>query len=189
MMQNKLKNSLLGLLVILLSLPSLSYALDSDKNAKLYITADKADLNRSHGVGTFKGDVKIDRGTTHVRGLKVTTQADDKDQLTEVIVHGTKDKPATYETLPKEGKPILHAQALVIKYYPQQHYILLIGTAIAQQGADSITGPYLKYDSAKETLVALDPDSHHAAKPQRTTIVILPEKHQQLPGNKQGKAA
>jgi len=153
---------------------SLALALDSDKTKKLYLTSETADMNRTTGVGIFKGNVVIDQGTTHATGDEMVTHTDKNNRLIEVIITSTGKNLATYKTLPEEGKPYLVASAQIIKYYPQEHKVFLFRTATVTQGKNSISGDQLEYNIEKQLLNSNHPlfnNSSHS----RTTIVIEPD--------------
>lgn len=160
------------LLALCLALPLIGFAeLPSDKTAKLYITSDTADLNKSTGISIFIGNVKVNHGSTHVTADKLTTYSDKKNQIVKAIAEGENGNLATYQTMTDPNKPPLNATALVIQYFPQQHYVILIGQANAVQGKDSISGPRLEYDVAKQILLSKTiPGTSNG----RTTIVIQP---------------
>lgn len=161
-------------ILILAAFPAYAeFDVNKDKNEKAYISSDTADLNRTTGVGVYRVDVKIDQGSTHVRGDVVTTYTDANNKLKEAIIVGKEGELASYETLIETGKPVLYAKAKTIKFYPQKNYIILIGNASIIQGTDSIQGDQLEYDIEKQHLIAKGNDSSKGKN--RTTIVILPK--------------
>jgi lipopolysaccharide export system protein LptA len=170
MMRVKLKTNLIKL-CILFYVP-LCFALPSDEKEKLYISAASAQVNRTTGIGVYEGDVKIDRGTTHIIAEKLTTYNNKQNQFTKAVLAGKGDKLAEYNTVPELNKPVLTAKANIIEYYPQKHYVILMGNAIVTQGTNSITGPHLEYDTEKQIMVSKNNDK---ATDNRTHIVIQPD--------------
>lgn len=170
-----LKKQRLSLCFFALLATSLSgLALNTDQNQKLYIVSQTADMNRTTGIGIFKGDVVIDQGTTHVTGDQVVTHNDKNNKLEEVVITGINNNLASYKTLTETGKPPLVATAGTIKYYPQQHYVILLKSASIKQGANSINGEHLEYDIAKQLLNSTA-TALTGGGPSRTTIVIQPD--------------
>lgn len=154
-------------------LPLLSSAdIPSDKTAKMYITSDYAELSKSTGVSIFTGNVKVDRGSTHLTADKLTTYSNQKNQLIKIIAESTGNGLATYETLTAVNKPPLEASAQMIQYDPQKHYVILRGKAFVKQGADSISGPQLEYDITKQLLVSKTVTKSNTG---RTQIIVQPD--------------
>lgn len=157
--------------IFLLVVSPLSLALPSDNLEKLYISSDAAQIDRTTGVGVYTGNVKIDRGSTHVIANQLTTYSDKQNKVVKAIAVGDNKQPAQYRTTPTADKPELVATANNITYFPQKHYVILTGNAIVTQGNDSITGPHLEYDLNKQILTTM-PDKQTTKG--RTTIVIQP---------------
>ncbi len=163
-----------AVLFSILIFPMLAIAeLPSDKNAKLFIASNTAELNKETGISIFTGDVKIDHGSTHVTADKLTTYSDEKSHVVKAIAVGKAGNIATYESMTDVGKPPLVATAETIEYYPQKHYVILLGNAHVTQGENSIAGPHLEYDLEKQLLVTKT-DSQKSKG--RTEIIIQPNK-------------
>ncbi|MBY0545129.1 MAG: lipopolysaccharide transport periplasmic protein LptA [Gammaproteobacteria bacterium] len=178
-MLKKFKRPLLLALICLLPLFALA-ELPSDKTAKLYIVSDNAQLNKATGISVFSGNVKVDHGSTHVTADKLTTYSDKNNQVIKAIAEGANGNFATYQTMTDPKKPPLNAKALIIQYFPQQHYVILIGQAVVTQGPDSITGPQLEYDLKNQILITKNNGSMGSG---RTKIVIQPNDVEQSSGN------
>lgn len=170
MKAKRLKNK--WLLISLLFAIVASAELPSDKTAKLYITSDTAELNKLTGISIFTGNVKVDHGSTHVTANKLTTYSDQKNQVVKAIAEGSEGQLATYQTMTAPNKPPVNAKALVIKYFPQRHYVILIGQANAVQGTNSIQGPRLEYDLTNQLLITKNVAGANGG---RTEIVIQPD--------------
>ena len=157
----------------LLLLPMYCYSLPSDTEKPMVINADSLDINQESGIHIYKDNVTIDRGTTHVRGDKLTTYNDQHNKLNKAIIESFTGKPVQYRTLLEEGKPELVATADTIIYLAQRNYVILEGNAKVTQGRDSITGQRLEYDLEKRQLLA--PLSKQKGKPSRAQIIIEPD--------------
>lgn len=146
-------------------------ALPEDSLAKLYITAQSANINRQTGIGVYEGDVSVTRGSTHLTAAKLTTYTDKQDKMIKAVAEGTAENRAIYTTLLQTDKPILIAKAEVITYLPPTHYIIMDGNAEVSQGKDFIQSPHLEYDLIKQILLTKNDTN---MKKNRTTIVIQP---------------
>ena len=161
----------LKLLLICCSIVSLGYALDSDQQQQLLISADSADLNNQTGVGVYTGNVTIDQGTTHIKGDKVTSYSENN-KVIKVIIEGNNHAQARYETALEVNKPPLIATANTIEFFPPKNYAILLGKAYVQQGENSIAGEHLEYDVSNRILKSLNTSSDKTV---RTHIVIDPK--------------
>lgn len=165
----KLKQPMI-LFVFLFAVSTASFCLPDDKEKTAQLSANSADLNQDVHQGIFLGDVQFDQGTTHLRADKVVTKGNQKNQLISAIAYGNKQDPAHYWTQSTLNKPPVHAYALEIYYYPERHFIKLVGNAQVIQGENMITAAHITYDTLKQHVVALNDGQ------QRTTIMFLPGK-------------
>lgn len=156
---------LIGLVVI-----TTAHALPEDKDKVMNLAADSADLNQEQHKGTYLGKVKFDQGSTHLRADSAITLGDDKNKLDMAEAKGNKEKQAHYWTKTAEDKPLLHAHADLIRYYPKKNLIELIGNAKISQGLNSFSAPKISYDTLKKQVFSSKEGE------QRTTIIIYPEK-------------
>ena len=148
----------------------LSWALPSDAQATMYISAKSAQVDKLTGDSVYIGDVKVDRGTTHVTADKLTVHSVNG----KAVLLTAYDHPgllAHYQTQTDVNKPVLDAYALVMKYYPPQHVVELIGSAHVTQGHNQVDGPHLQYDLNNKVLVTVQDDTNAPAK---TLFVIDP---------------
>lgn len=147
-----------------------SVALPSDKNQPIQVHAGTADMNQQTHKGIYKNQVDLIQGTTRIEAYEAITVGDDKNQLELAIIKGAKDKQAHYQTMTQNDKPVLHAYANTMKYYPKRHVIELIGNACIQQGSN-------QFKAAK---ITLNIQTHHIVSQsdttQQTTITFYPEK-------------
>lgn len=166
-----LKKHLLLILILCFSciIPA-AYALDSDQQQQLLISANTADLNSQNGVGVYTGNVTIDQGSMHIRGDKVTSYSENN-KIIKVIIEGNTQQQARYETSLDANKPPLIATANIIQFFPPKNYAILLGKAYVQQGENSIAGEHLEYDISNKNLKSLNLNNDKAV---RTRIVIDP---------------
>jgi lipopolysaccharide export system protein LptA len=158
--------------LFLITVSMAGYALPSDKKKVMHVTADSADLNQQNHKGTYTGNVEFIQGTTNLHASNAITQGNDKNQLTLAIANGTKGKQAHYWTEPGANKPLFHAYADTIRYYPILHLIKLIGNAHIEQGTNSLSAAKITYDTVKQHVVSQSDGKT------RTTIILYPEKNQ-----------
>ncbi len=165
-------------LLLLVTLPlDAVLALPDDQNKTLELSANTADLNHQDQHGEYLGQVELDQGTTHLRAEKAITNTDQNNQLVSAFAYGdpslTQDNPkrlAHYWTETSSDKPIMHAWAEIIRYYPTRHLIELIGHARVEQGNDSLAASTIFYDTLKQHVIA------KSGEKTRTVIIFHPEK-------------
>lgn len=160
----------LGILLFSLLLCQSALALPEDKEKLMILTADEVDLNQQSHRGTYNGKVRIDQGSTHLRAAHAITEGDKNNKLILAIAQGNTEKPAHCWTQPASDKPILHAYANTIRYYPERHIIELIGNALVKQGNNSFAAAKITYDTLKQHVLSQN------AGVQRAKIIIHPEK-------------
>ncbi|MGC1181997.1 MAG: lipopolysaccharide transport periplasmic protein LptA [Legionella sp.] len=158
------------LTVFFLTYHSSVYALATDKEQVMQVMADSADLRQHEHKGAYTGNFELIQGTTNLRADTAITQGDEKNQLVLAIANGSKDKQAHYWTLNEPNKPIVHAYADTIKYYPVRHVIELIGNARVEQGNNSFSAAKIIYDTIKQHVLSQGNGK------QRITIIYHPEK-------------
>ena len=146
------------------------YALPSDKEQIMHVTADTADLNQQKHKGTYTGNVVFVQGTTNLHAANAITKGNIKNQLTLAIANGTNGKQAHYWTQTAPDKPHFHAYADTIKYYPLKHIIELVGNAHIEQGPNSLSAAKIIYDTQEQHLVSQSDGKT------RTVIILYPEK-------------
>jgi lipopolysaccharide export system protein LptA len=154
------------LLLCLCLLASGVFALPTDTHKRLLMQAKTADIKQQKGVATFHGNVQADQGLTHLRAQSAKTFFDKKNHLKLAIAYGSHKLLAHYWTLPHLNRPLLHAYAKTIKYYPSQGKVILIGHARLQQGGNAYRAPEIIYYMKQNRIVS---PQHNKG---RTTIVF-----------------
>jgi len=145
-------------------------AMPDDRDKQLELSADSADLNQQTHRGEFLGNVQLDQGTTHLRATKALTEGSEKNKLVAAVAIGDAQTQAHYWTQTAIDKPLLHAYADTIRYYPDKHLIELIGNARVEQGKNSFVAPKISYDTLKQHVLSSNDGKS------RTTIILHPEK-------------
>lgn len=147
---------------------SSSFALPSDRDQMLYITADSAEMNYKTGISTYQGNVKLDQGTTKLRSENMTIISKELqfNELERIIAKG---KTAYYETKPEPEDPLLVGTANTIIYKPKDGSLELHDHAVAKQENNVIKGERIDYDINNRHVRS------SGGKQQRTTIFIDPD--------------
>jgi lipopolysaccharide export system protein LptA len=166
MFKRKSSWSLIFFLIIVI-IPA--YALPTDKDQPVHITADSAHLDKSTGVSVFQGHVKLTQGTGILVTDKLTLYSDKNNQLLKAVATGGQ---TTYQTITDPAKPPFVATAQMIQYLPPESKIILTGDAKAVQGPNTYAAPQIEYHIDSETVIS--PSSAGG----RTTIEITPQTFQ-----------
>jgi len=152
MMQKK--NSLQRMYVfIALGLAGLCNALDTDRQRPATIKSDRATLNQKIGFGEYFGHVYYQQGTSHLSADMATTKVNTHNQVEETTAKGTLKKRAHYWTTHSPNQAPIHAKADLIKYYPLEKMVILIGNAELSQKDDTFRAQKLRYDLAHHSIV------------------------------------
>ena len=172
-----LKSNIVNLLITfqyavvgLLFIP-VCYALPDDRQQIMQFSSSKAELIQSKHRGIFMGKVEIDQGSTHIRAVKVITEGNTSNQLIKAILEGDQQNQAHYWTLSQADKPVLHAYADFIYYYPERHIIELVGHAKIEQGTDSFEAAQIHYDLLRQRVFSMSDGQL------QTNIIIHPGKN------------
>jgi len=158
------------LFIIIFAFCASAQAMKDDRNKTAKLAADSADLNQLTHRGEYIGNVQFDQGTTHLRADKALTEGNAQNKLTFASAFGSPNKPAHYWEQTAIDKPLLHAWANEIRYYPNRHLIELLGDAKIVQGADSFSAAEIRYDTEKQHVLA------NSNGQKRTVIIFHPEK-------------
>jgi lipopolysaccharide export system protein LptA len=145
-------------------------ALPEDSHAVIYVQAGSAILTQKTHRGTYKGGITIDQGSTHIRATSAITQGNGSNQLIKAMISGDLHNQVHYWALPAQDKPMVHAYADTIVYYPLTQEIELIGHARVEQGKHAFTAAVIHYNIKTQ---------HVGTKPiagEQTTFIIQPDK-------------
>ncbi|RKZ87667.1 MAG: lipopolysaccharide transport periplasmic protein LptA [Gammaproteobacteria bacterium] len=163
------------LIIVLLSLlPTLSWALPSDREQPIEIEADHAQIDDKQGITQYKGKAILTQGTLRIEGDIITFYYDENKQLSKAIAEGNL---ATYKQIQKPGEEPVRARALRMEYHAKAQKIYLIGKGHVWQANDEFSGNKIEYDIARNIVnansapVKVDGETH---KGQRVHIIIQP---------------
>lgn len=147
------KQSLIFPLLLLfgLSLPGFAWALSSDREKPLHISADQGSLDDLQHRLVYQGNVVVTQGTLRIEASKVTLQYAADKTIQHIIAEG---QPATYRELQDGDQQELKAEARYMKYEAQTELLHLRGQAVVWQGADKLSGEQIRYDAKKRLINA-----------------------------------
>jgi lipopolysaccharide export system protein LptA len=129
-------------LLALTLIPINSWALSSDREQPMLIEADRAELDDSKGISTYRGNVKVTQGTLLLTGDIMTVYNKGND-VEKVIMEG---QPATYRQRPDDKDKDVRASALHMEYYTNPEKIILIKQAEVEQEGDVLRSERIEYD-------------------------------------------
>ena len=162
------------LLITLLLLPSLAFALPSDREKPIDIEADHAQLDDEKGVTQYKGTAILTQGTLRIEGDTITFYYDENKQLTKAVAQG---QFAKYQQVQKPGEKPIRASALQMEYHAQSQKIYLLGKGHVWQNGDEFSGDRIEYDITKNIVNASSKPVKEGTTPrkgERIHIIIQP---------------
>lgn len=139
-----------GFILALCLLPSIGWALSTDRNQPMLIEADRAELNDADGVSIYRGNVKVTQGTLVLTGETMTVYNKGND-VNKVIMDG---KPATYKQRPDDKDQDVRARALRMEYTINPEYIILLKEAEVEQEGNTLHSERIEYDVANDKVNA-----------------------------------
>ncbi|WP_242604541.1 lipopolysaccharide transport periplasmic protein LptA [Legionella fairfieldensis] len=148
----------------------MSYAMPDDRKKIIELSADTVDLNQQIHHGEYVGNVQFDQGTTHLRAAQAITEGNQQNKLVLAVAKGSRKEQAHYWEQTAIDKPLVHAYADLIRYYPDRHLIELIGNARVVQGENSFSAPKISFDTLKKHVISTSDGK------KRTLIIIHPGK-------------
>lgn len=162
------------LITLLVCLPSLTWALPSDREQAIDIEADHAELDDSSGITQYKGKAVLTQGTLRIEGDIITFYYDDAKQLTKAVAQGNL---ATYQQVQKPGEAPVRARALQMEYHAKTQKIYLLGQGYVWKDGDEFSGNKIEYDINKNVVNANSEPVEVAGEKQqsgRVHIIIQP---------------
>jgi len=138
------------LLTLCLCIPSLAFALKSDKDQPIYVEADGVDLDDKKGLSTYKGNVVLTQGSIIIKADKVTVTQ----------IQGNKDhieatgQPVTFQQQTEGKKGLFKGRAKKAEYTSDSETLYLTGDAVLTQGKDTFKSDKITYDRARAVVKA-----------------------------------
>lgn len=139
------------ILSTLLLLAGNIYALPTDRDQAVQVTANSARFNEKTGIATYTGAVFIKQGTLEIRADEIIITTDKQGAILSTIAKG---RPATYrqQTDPKKGP--VNAEAQRIDYDAKNEIITLTTNAKLKQDGSSFQGNVITYNSQRQQVDA-----------------------------------
>ncbi|MEW6647733.1 MAG: lipopolysaccharide transport periplasmic protein LptA [Pseudomonadota bacterium] len=140
---------------LLLALPGLAAALESDRQQPIHVRADWAEMDNRSGVSTYRGNVVLDQGTLHMEAdlLKVYRSNDELDRLE------AEGRPVRFRQRPEGATADVEGEALQLDYRASEDRLHLRGAAWVQQGGDRFSGERIDYDIVQSRVQASGQDN------------------------------
>ncbi|MES9857624.1 MAG: lipopolysaccharide transport periplasmic protein LptA [Sedimenticola sp.] len=135
---------------LLPTMPSLTQALQSDKNQPTYIEADSVEMDDGKGVSIYKGSVVMTQGSIRFNADKVvvTQRTDKADQITAT---GT---PVRFQQEMDDNAGMVKGRSKRVEYEADSEILYLINDAQLTQNKDTFTSDRITYDRAKAVVKA-----------------------------------
>jgi len=164
-----LQNNFLYIVFFLL-ISFVSYAQTSDENQPIHIEADSVEIREKEGISTYKGNVKITKGSLRIQGQLIHIISKNN-TLQTIHVEG---QPATFKQTNDQGNEV-SAQSKHLEYQSKSGSLILKKNAILVQGNNRFTSNHIVYNTKKDIIQA--GHDENASAPERVTITIQPEKN------------
>ena len=146
-----------------------AFALSTDRDQPTQIEADRVDVDDKKGISTFRGNVKLTRGSILMTADKVKVYRDKNKDVDKILAWGN---PVRYKQRPDKRKEDVIAQAKKVEYNAVKGKLILQDSARIRQGKDIFTGSRIVYDINRDVVRA----SKAPAGKERVQITIQPKK-------------
>lgn len=148
------------LLLALLGLaPAGVWALSSDREQPVNISADRMRADERRGVSHYMGDVFLKQGSLEIRSDELTVHLEDG-EVRQIIVIG---QPAKLQQKP-DDREMVYSEARRMEYDTQSGELLLIDDAQVKQGANRFSGARIHYDT-RNSIVAANSEKESSTSP------------------------
>ncbi|TVO70861.1 MAG: lipopolysaccharide transport periplasmic protein LptA [Sedimenticola selenatireducens] len=138
------------IVILLLALPSLASALQSDKDQPINVEADSVEIDDRQGISIYKGNVELTQGSIILKADKVTVtqQANQTDRIEAL------GNPVTFKQDTESGKGAIKGRAKKTEYFANSELINMTGDAVLIQGKDTFKSDKIIYDRARAVVKA-----------------------------------
>lgn len=157
-------------LVVLLSLfpaavSNTCFALDSDREQAIEISADRAELDEKNTSASYVGNVVLIQGTLKIIADSLSIQASSDGKVEIVTATGNL---AEFSQQPDPKSAVLTARAKKIDYMVADEKIVLTGDASAVQQDNLFKGDIIQYDIKQQKLQAEGKTSTNGSNGEKT---------------------
>ena len=161
--------SLISLFLLLSALySSFCFALPSDREQPIHISADSARIDDNTGTTTYTGNVRMTQGSMEIRAAKVDLFREN-DDVSRIIAIGN---PANFRQKPAADKPITNAFGQKLEYKIAAQTVTITGQARVEQDRDTFSGERIVYQMKKAIVNAY---SGSGSSGQRVQMIIQPK--------------
>lgn len=143
--------NLFALLVSVLATADSAWALPSDRDQPVQVTANTATADGKTGIATYRGNVVVKQGTLEIRADEIIITTDKKGAIQSTV---SKGNPARYQQQPDPKKGLVTAEAQRIDYDAKNEIITLTGNARLKQDGSSFSGQSITYNSLRQQVDA-----------------------------------
>jgi len=161
-----------------------TYALKSDKEQAIEVTANSAERDEKLGISTYRGNVVIRQGTLLIQAeqVEIKTVLSKKSSAEELDEITTTGQPSHFQQQVNAEGDLVDATAKIIHYRINDKKVDLIDSATLKQAGRVITGDKISYDVSAQRVSANSQESttHETSSPAATTqkpgrvTVIIP---------------
>lgn len=152
-------------------LPSMGYALSTDRDQPINIVADAATIDDAKGLAIYEGHVVVTQGTIVIQSDKLTLTYANGQSLKQAVAEG---KPATFQQTPDNKQGDIHATANRMEYRASEDMLYLTKEAKLWQDKDSFTGAKISYDTKQGVIHA---EKGSGKDTPRVSVTIQPRKN------------
>lgn len=147
MLSARAKPLLLTALMLGLAVPA--WALSTDRNQPVKITADRMRADERQGTSHYAGDVFLQQGSLEIRADELTVYLKDG-EVRRIVVIG---KPARLQQQP-DDREMVYSEARRMEYDTRSGELLLIDDARVRQGSSRFSGARVRYDTRNSIVIA-----------------------------------
>lgn len=133
----------------------------TEKEGLVYFKTGHAILNKPNHTGHFSHSVSIDSDKGHLRAEKASILTDEEGHLTQATAIGSQLERAHAWMPALSDKPLTHAHANTLIYYPLQSKLNLVGNANITQGGTLLNAPEMCYNVKTGTLSTTRKNNQH----------------------------
>jgi lipopolysaccharide export system protein LptA len=123
-----------------------SHAKKIDLNQEVKISSSRTAADLKNKIFSYIDNVVITQGTLviHANLVQVISQGENEEKI-----YIAKGKPATFEQVLEDGKPI-NLQANEIRYEPTLNTVVISGNALLRQEGSEVSGSVITYNAETE---------------------------------------
>ena len=141
------------------------YALDSDSEQPVTLTADDFEIDLNTGVRVYRGNVVFRQGSIKLTCDQLTTYLNDDDELDKSICIGS---PGIFIQRPEGSEVDIVASAMEITMDEIENLVTLKNQAKVVHGGSTITAPMITYNRLTEKAFVTGGASSENARPSLT---------------------